>query len=420
MKRIFFVCIIFLICSGEFISASVLVPGSPVNPATTLPVGINFFTISNELADAVFISARATGAGEYAVAGYKSGQKVFVPYAPETVSLNDESSVTNPLYNAEIDLVSFISQQLFAFFAVPDKNNPILYYRPSQNTLFSVSPLPDAAGNPASSVVAMTGGYAGNYSAVTPQGSTNFGDPGSGILVSSGTTTAIQLITTLPLNATSPFFTLGTDPVTMTNGASLAWAPSLRMFYCAGVQMTSGAAPTDRIALVARGVEGANSTLFAILSRFFDPSTLVSGTNYGLVATGASVTGVINFVQMMDTSTRQPLIVTNGRILNNGEMPSDVQNQVYAFPLSRVFVANTKVDALLVDISGVLAAQGTLNPALTASDLYTIDDAAVQVGQGPLPANVVLNQLLVNGDCVYAIVNNLVPGIYMSRALFDE
>jgi hypothetical protein len=123
---------------------------------------------------------------------------------------------------------------------------------------------------------------------------------------------------------------------------------------------------------------------------------------------------------MMDTSTRQPLIVTNGRILNNGEMPSDVQNQVYAFPLSRVFVSNSKIDALLVNDSGVLAAQGTLNPALTASDLYTIDDAAVQVGQGPLPTNVVLNQLLVNGDCVYAIVNNLVPGIYMSRALFDE
>ena len=416
MKRIFFVSTLFLLFSSEKLFARELVPGSPLNLATTLPVGINFFPVINDLADGLFISAQATGAQEYALAGYQNGLQKFVPYAPQTVSLNGETG-PNPLYDAKIDLVSFVLNQPSTFFVVPNKNNPSLFYRPGIGSLLSLNTLPDANVNPASSVVAMTGSsIGGNYIAVTPQGSANFGDPGSGILLVVGGNTLIQLFSITPLNNTSVPFTLGTNPVTMSNGASLAWSIPLHMIYCAGAQITSGAAPTDRVSLVARGVQ---SSFVSILHPNFIVGSLVAGTNYGLLATGAAVTGVITFESLMETSTNQVLLVTCGRILDGGEMPIDVQNQVYAFPLSRVNDTTLKMETLISSESGFLAKKGTNGPALIASDLHTIADAAVQVGQGPLPANVVIDQLVVNGDCVYAVVHALFPGIYMSRALFD-
>jgi len=413
MKRIFFVCILFSLFFSGQLSALVLVPGSPIDPATTLPVAINFFPVINDLADGVFISARATGAQEYAVAGYQRSSQKFVPYAEQSVLLNGET-VTNPLYNAEVDLVAFATNQPSAFFAVPNKNSPILYYRSGFGALSNAPNITDANGNPASSVAAMVGTSGGVYMAVTPQGSTNFGDPGSGIILVATISNALQMLSTISLNASNIAFTLNTNPVTMMNGVSLAWSIPLNLVYCAGAHITSGAVPTDRVSLVARGF---STSITPILYPTFDVSSLVTGTNYGILATGASVTGAIAFEQLLETSTRQVLLVTCGRILNGGEMPIDVQNQVYAFPLNR---ETDPASGLVVsNTSGFLAKKGSNDAALTASDLYTITDAPVQVGQGPLPTNAILNQLLVNGDCVYAIVNAVFPGVYMSRALFD-
>jgi hypothetical protein len=414
MKRIFFVFFLLFSFSSERLLALVVVPGSPLNPATTLPVAINFFPVINQLADGVFISAGAPGAQEFALAGYKSGfqQPQFVPYAEQTVSLDGETT-TNPLYNAQIDLVSFAVNLPSYLFAIPNQNSPILYFRPGFGVLSRNTNITDANGNPASSVAAMVGMATGVYMAVTPQGSTNFGDPGSGITVVTTVGNGLQLLSPTPLNAASGPFTLGTDPVTMVNGVSLAWSIPLNMVYCAGAQMTSGAAPTDRIGLVARG----QLDFTSILIPTFNFSSLVAGTNYGVVATGASVEGVIAFEQLMEASTKQVLLVTCGRILNGGETPADVQNQVYAFPLSTIFDPTSGL--VVVNQSGFLAKQGTMNPAMTAADLYTIADAPVRVGQGPLPNNAILSDLQVNGDCVYAIVNTVFPGVYMSRALFD-
>ncbi len=415
MKRIFFP-LIHLLCMVQVsnLNARVLVPGSPESPTTTLPVPIsNFVPIINDLTDGVFITAGLIGAKEFALAGYASGSRKFVPYAPQTVTLNGATG-TNPLYDAKIDLITFVPSQPTAFFAVPDKNNPKLFFSLTHSTLTSIDQLLDAAGNPASSAVAMVGTSTGGcYIAVTPQASTNFGDIGSGIVSAVGTNNSIQLSATTPLDATSIAFTLNTTPVIMTGGASFAWSIPLEMVYVGASSVTSGAAVTDRSALVTRAAT-------PILHPSFNIASLVAGTNYGLVATGASVTGIIAHMQTMETSTRQPLLVTCGRMLDIGEMPDDVKNQVYAFPLNRMFDPNSKSDKLLIAESGFLAKKGSFSdPALDATDLYTIADAPVRVGQGPLPTNAVLNQLMVNGDCVYAIVNNVHPGVYVSRALFD-
>lgn len=414
MKYCFFL-VIAILCSN-LLHARVLVPGTPTDAITTLPVAIsNFVPVLNDLADGVFITAGQPGAKDFALAGYLSALRAFVPYAPESVTLNGAKSA-NPLYDASIDLVTFMNNQPSTFFAVPDKNNPILYFRLLRDTLVSTDALRDANGNPASSVVAMVGSSSANgaaYLAVTPQGSPNFGDPGSGILAAAGTTSTIQLLPTAPLNATSLAFTLGTTPVTMTGGASLAWLIPLEILYVGASSVTSGPAITDRLSLVARNVG-------PIVHPTFNFASLVPGTNYGLLAVGASVTGIIAHMQTMETSTRQPLLVTCGRILDGGELPNDVKNQVYAFPLNRMFDSNSKIEKLLHVNSGFLAKKGSLSDfALDASELYTIADAPVRVGQGPLPTGVVINQLLTNGDCVYAVVNALFPGVYVSRALFD-
>lgn len=421
LKYQFFLAITVL-CS-TLLNARVLVPGTPADATTTLPVAIsNFVPILNDLADGVFITAGQPGAKNFALAGYSSTLRAFVPYAPETVTLNGEQGA-NPLYDARIDLITFMNNQPSAFFVVPDQNNPVLFFRLMQDTLLSTNALRDAANNPASSVVAMAGtSIGGAYVAVTPQGSLNFGDPGSGVLVAAGSNTDIQLSGTLPLDATNTAFTLGTSPVTMNGGASLAWSIPLEMVYLGVASATSGAAVSDRVGLVARGLGLSAGVLFftPIVSPAFDLSSLAPAINYGLVATGASVTGVIAHLQMMETSTRQPLIVTCGRILNVGELPNDVKNQVYAFPLNRKFDPNSRVDKLLLGESGFLAKKGSSSDAaLNASELYTIADAPVRVGQGPLPNGVIINQLLTNGDCVYAVVNALFPGVYVSRALFD-
>ncbi len=416
MKRIFFYTISLLSVTA---AAREIVHGYPADATTTLPVVIsNFIPVMNDLADGVFITAGAPGAKEFALAGYASGNSTFAPYAPENVTLNaSKEKVPNPLYDAKIDLISFVINQPSAFYVVPDSANPTLYFRVGRESLASLA-LTDANGNPASSAVAMAGSSVSvNYVAVTPQGSTNFGDAGSAVLVTQGNGDTLILFSTTGLDSTSGVFSLATSPVIMTGGASLAWANGMSMLYLAAADLTSGGAPTDRSALVIRGSNLASFT--SIVHPSFNFASLIAGTNYGIVSTGASVQGVIPFLQTMELSTAQSLIVTCGRILNGGEIPSDVHNQVYAYPLSRVYDSSTKVSTFQPGLSGFLAKKGSSDPALNASDLYTINDAPVRVGQGPLPTGVEINQLYVNGDCVYAVVSTLYPGIYMSRALFD-
>lgn len=415
MKRILFYAISLFSLTAV---ARELVHGYPADASTTLPVLIsNFVPVMNDLADGVFITAGATGAKEFALAGYASGGSKFAPYAPETITLNGEEKIPNPLYDAKIDLISFVLNQPSSFYVVPDSANPTLYFRVGRESLASLK-LKDADGNPVSSVVAMVGSsMSANYVAVTPQASTNFGDPGSALLVTQGTSDKLLQAGTVGVNASSIVFTLGSSTVTMTDGASLAWANGLGLVYLAAANLTSGVGLLDRSALVARGLF--NGTLSPILHPFFNVNSLVVGTNYGIVSAGPAVQGVIPFLQVMETSTRQSALIACGRYLNSGEMPSDVLNQVYAYPLSKVYDPNAKTEVMLLGDSGFLAKQGTSDPALTGSDLYTINDLPVRVGQGPLPVGAVIEQLYVNGDCVYAVVNQMYPGIYMSRALFD-
>lgn len=416
MKRILFYTISLLSVTA---AARELVHGYPADASTTLPVVIsNFIPVMNDLADGVFITAGAPGAKEFALAGYASGSSTFASYAPENVTLNaSNEKVPNPLYDAKIDLISFAINQPSNFYVVPDSANPTLYFRLGRESLASVA-LKDANDDPASSVIAMVGSsMSANYVAVTPQGSTNFGDAGSALLITQGSNDKVIQAGTTPVSASSVVFTLGSSTVTMADGASLAWANGLGMVYLAAANLTSGPGLLDRSALVVRGLF--NGTLSAILHPFFNVSSLLAGTNYGIVSAGPLVQGVIFFLQVMETSTRQSALITCGRYLDGAETPQDVKNQVYAYPLSKVFNPDSKTEVLLIGDSGFLAKKGSSDPAITASDLYTINDAPVRVGQGPLPTGVEINQLYVNGDCVYVVVNTVYPGIYMSRALFD-
>lgn len=409
------------------LDASKVVPGSPLAPDATLPVSIsNFVPVSNDLSGGVFITAATPGANEFSLTGYNIVLQKFIPFAEQTVSLNGTNG-PNPLYNAGIDFVAFMSNVLTGFFIVPNKNSSQIFFRSGAGVLLSRNSIPDALGNTASGVVAMEGSNLGvTYVAVTPMGSSNFGDPGSGVNVVNAFNGAIQTTDkAAPLDNTSVAFTLGTDPVTITNAVSLSWSVPLTMIFAGAGQIVGGAAVTDKVSLVARGVRNeaqkADVQFSSILNPAFDLTTLVPDTNYILLEEGASATGIVFRMEMMEASTRQPLLIMVGRMLNSGEIADQVKNQVYALPLTLAFNPEIKAEIVLQSQSGFLAKKGGNlgDSALTAADLYQPTDLAVQVGQGPLPTDVIINQLVVNGDVVYAITNDVVPGVYSSRALFN-
>jgi|GEM_PF-4957038 len=429
MKRfglIILICFLFILSC----QARQLVPGSSLAPANaTMPVSIlNFIPIINSFADGVFITAGASGAENFALAGYQMASHSFVPYAEQSVTINGEAETTSPLYNAEIDLVAFMSNVPTAFFTVPNKNSSQIFARIAPGTLLSLDSLPDANGAPASTVEALVGSsvFSGvTYAAVTPTSSSHFGDPGSGIAAVFARNLALQTFPTTSLDATNVAFTLGTDPVDIVNGIALFWSNPLVMLYAALDEVISGIAPTDYASLIARmlPLQNGTMTVTSVLAPGFDFTTVVPNTNYIVFEQGSSVRGVSSNMQIMQTSTRQPLLVMVGRMLNVGETPDMVQNQVYAVPLTLAFNIESQREQLLPAQSGFLAKKGggLGDPALQASDLYTPTDTAVQVGQGLLPAGIVINQMTVNGDMVYAVVNNMPTfnGIYASRALFN-
>lgn len=434
LLKVFMKRVLLSIFIGIFLSVEVptfalqLVPGSPLAPENaTMPVSIlNFVPVINALADGVFITAATPGAEAYALAGYKMPQHQFVPYAEQSVLLNGVQT-TNPLYNAQIDFVAFMTNVPGALYAVPNKNSSQIFYRPSTGLLFSRDTLPDAAGNPAAGIVSLVGSSLSTvtYGAVIPSTATHFGDVGSGIATIFIQTDAILTAPTTPLDNTNVAFTLDTNPVTIPNNITLTWSQPLSMVYGALDEVISGSGVTDRASLVARALPVQNGMLLitSILNPTFDPSTFVTGTNYIVLAQGASVTGVSSNLQLMQTSTRQPLLLVVGRMLNAGETSAMVQNQVYAMPLTYVLNPETTLEEFVQTESGFLAKKGggLGDPALVASDLYQPTDAAVQVGQGLLPSDAVVNELIVNGDVVYAVVNNVLPlsGVYASRALFN-
>lgn len=426
MKR-FYITNFFLVCSISVftIEALVIVPGLPAALPATLPVSIsNLVPVINELADGVFITADQPGAQEFSIAGYSSATNLFIPYALQNITLNGESK-PNPLYDARIQFIAFSSALPLSFFVVPNGNTSEIFYKSGRDALLSLESLPDATGSPASGVVAMTGSSLSHvYVAVKP--AAGFGQPGSGIIdVTANTEKIIARPAAAALNVTSGALTLGTSPVMINGDPLLAWSIPVGELYAGMQEVVSGVNNSDRAALVARGLPLVNSTanlvFTEVLNPAFDITSLNSSDNYMVVGTGSSITGSLSHVQTMETSTRQPLLVVCGRFLEGSETPNDVKNEVYALPLNRVF--HEKQQQTISPVSGYLAKKGATDLAeyaKDASELYTRADAVVRVGKGPLlDVGTVINQILIQNDTVYAVVNDPIPGIYASHALFD-
>ena len=422
IKSFYLLCTLFVmsLMSREF------VPGLPAAAPATMPGSIlNFVPILNDLADGVFITAGQSGAENFSLAGYSSVEQAFIPYAPQTATLNGTSG-PNPLYNSEIDFIAFMSSLPASFFVMPNKNSSEIFFRDARGALLTLPSLPDSTGAAAAGTVGMIGSSIGwAYVAVTT--TQPFGQPGSGIVgVIANTDKIMTQSRAVALDTSSILLSLGTSPVTISGDALLSWSSSLKKLYAGIENLTSGVAPTDRAASVVGGLptqlEAGNIFLTQIVNPAFDLTSLDPSDNYIVIKTGSSVTSAIFHLEAVEMSTQQPVLIVCGRFLDGAEVPADVNNEVYALPLNRV-VQGKQQQVVISDQSGYLGKKGAttfIDSAVNASELYTSNDSLVQVGQGPLLASgTVISQLMIQNDTVYAVVNEPLPGIYASQALFD-
>jgi hypothetical protein len=428
LKKVFMkipLCTLWIILiTTTFLHGTVLVPGSSVNPTQTLPVPIAQFL--GRADGFAVLSAAQAGAQEFSLASYNMITETFFGIALQNITLNGEQT-TSPLYDKPIDFIALISEGFElnlvnsnttrSLVVIPDKNAPIAYrlMTRSVSVILATTPLPDARGNPAGTVIALTGSTVARAYAVVAPAAGTFGDVGSGIAIVGTNVNEIGFITApqaTQLDGTIPAVRIGTNQCTIQAPVSMNWSFDVRNLYIGLGSVTGGPAPTDGICTVVRGVNRPDLDNPLVLTSMLVPSfdTTELGTDTIIVAKAPNVTGATWHVETMRTSTRQELLVVCGGILTTDQTPEAVHNTVYALPL---VVTDTNL--------GYLAKRtDTTMPAQNSADLLTINDAAAQIGGGSLPAGAI-SQLSIRNDTVFATCSDgEYPGVYASTALFDS
>lgn len=297
------------------------------------------------------------------------------------------------------------------------------------------------------------------FAAVKPNDSDMFGDPNSGVAVIKLThvkdeetecvTTSLMQIDAEPgdppmpgitrasaLDVTSDSIAIGSDVASIANVIDMHYSDQLNRLYIA-LQVQGGAGAADG----ARGVVVGRLVNEKLHFSPIAPDAVFTGQDKIVGGTGADTQVSIHKVRTMRTTTGLDYLITVGQV----GAPADTQRSVFAMPL-----VNMRLDDTLVeDQQGTLAniqldpvdffteqidadcptspqrfrGRAFTTPAEMPDEVFTNMDVAAVVGINDLP-NGDITDINVANDVVFVSVadtiNNEKPGIFASRALFDE
>ncbi|MFI5332715.1 MAG: hypothetical protein ACHQVS_01290 [Candidatus Babeliales bacterium] len=449
------------------------------DPAATAGTSFSFPILthaSSPLDDTVYVGALATGGQTFALSkllpGLNNGSDTsgnqFISFAPQTVTLDFQAGQLNPIYNQGIlllDVLTAAGKERPVVVTTAQQSNLYLVEQLTQNnplSVYSVTNIADASGNPSNGIIgiaATDAGRSGVFATVLPQGSSTFGDPGSGVALIDFTQVTIDegnnakkttytftqvaaqvdssAIAAAPLNRTSTFLAI-TDPLTsLTNVVDMYWDTGLQCLFIA-VQASAGINANDGAygVVVAQVINNAQVAFSQIA-----PATIFTAGAQneiiGGVAAGAQVS--IQKVAVMHTSTKLDYLIVVG---GNGG-PDAMKSNVYALPLVNTMdyrgeITDAVIQGTLADVTSTPVSVFVSDPsripslvrrefpqaATTPSQIFTSGSIQAQVGQGALPAGAI-SDMVVAQDTVFVSVSMPVsaaqlPGIYYSQALFDS
>jgi hypothetical protein len=380
------------------------------------------------------------------------GANAFMPLTPETVMLNGNANVSNPLFGPQILALGMLETEeglgMRDMPVVVGSNRPATVYlfeNITQNgvTMAASKDVHDATGAVSPGIVDLSTNNASHvFAAAKPNGG-EFGENNSGIaLLIRGTMTTPQTETpttyqvfsevnantglvadpqALKLDPTSPALFINTPLASIVqNQVAMHWDASLKSLFV-GLQViaNSGVADGARSVAVIQFIEDGGITVKTVAP----DSVFAAGNNSSIIGViGGRQQLSVNALTTMHTSTALNYLIVLG---GNGN-PSATNNSVFALPLvntgdSAGMIAQKSAQPVNVFRDANvprLIARTISEPATTPDDMTQSTDIAAQVGGGLLTAGPIVN-IIVRDDTVFAFVGTETPGVYSSQAIFD-
>lgn len=401
----------------------------------------------------------------------------FVGLTPETVILNGEEKVTNPLFGAGIKLLALMGEKdikaqtgpttatIHVRPVVVKQDNPAALYifdalRRSDNMcLFEINDIHDAQGLTTNGIIALAateffaigaaqqekGERAVTQSFVVAAVQKNkgeFGVPGAGLALIRFTRkvtqdnknkTVIDRVNAqlgehdgnkaVPLDPETPALFINKPVTEINNTATLYWNSYLSTLYI-GLQLKASENSTSGARAVVAGIitEGGVLSLRSIApDAAFSSTKNIVGERGG---TGDAARTIINKISSMHTSTYLDYLIVQG---GNGTIDHD--RKLFALPL-----VNDPTSPALGQLAkknqkprnnfnqdGRFISRVLAEPAEQAGDLFTEQDNAAFIGGSLTPGRV--RDIFVNGDTVFASIEDSQEqqgGIWYSQAIFNK
>lgn len=459
---------LFLASISLWLSAAVVIEGD-TSGATSFTFAIGPYARGGS-GGAFYVGALNDGdSNNFAIARNLEGQLTFDSFAPATATINGVADQTNPLFNAAITQLSTfktllgtnrsvllpmavtaaLPSSLFLLRDVPTTTNAFMLAVPS---------VKDVQSQTTTGIIGLQSFLQeAIFAAVLPSNSSTFGDPNSGIAVAKIENITIDektqavLVqvnadpTTLlpgtdpaasPLDRTSVSLKINDDLFSIDNALDMHYSERLQRLYVA-LSVQGGSNVSDGARAIAVGqLDNNKLTFFQIApdAVFTDSDEIVGGV-------GANAQVSIHKVRTMYSSTRLDYLIVVG---GNGS-PATTQRSVYALPLVNTLstsnVDNTIQGTLAnvndepIDIytpasqnscnqsSPLLRARAFVTPATESGQIYLSNSPEAFVGGGQLPYGDITD-INVHNDAVFVSVadpiNNQLPGIFYSQALFND
>lgn len=458
---------LFLLCASTYISAAIVITGDSNGPVSfTFPLGPHARGVAG---GTFFIGSLNAGvAGEFAIARNLENQTSFESFAPPTATINGIVDQPNPLFNAAIaQLGTFQSAAglskavLFPMAVTQTSPADLFLVRDKRSNVVTMSAIPNVKDVQSQTTTGIIGLQSfvqeAIFAPVTPSTSNIFGDPNSGIAVvrvdnvtidNVAQTVLVQINAdpnTLlpdtvpaasPLDRASASLKINGDLVSIDNAIDMHYSERLQRLYIA-LSVEGGANITDGARAIAVGQLQNNKLSFIQIAPdavFTDSDKIVGGT-------GSSTEVSIHQVRTMFSSTKLDYLIVVG---GNGSLAA-TRRSVYALPLVNTLATGTVNDVIQgtlanvndapVDIYGaslqdkcnqapqLLKARAFLTAATAPDQVYLSNSPEAFVGGGLLPYGDITDINVFN-DAVFVSVattiNNELPGIFYSQALFDD
>jgi len=424
---------------------------APAGQTFSFSVNKNAFSSSGNFYEGA--NETLTANQQFSLSRLLRGTKAFAPLTPETIILNGNAGVTNPLFGAKILALGILEKEAGFFLedmpVVVGENRPATVYlfetitRAGDITVQASADVHDASGAVSSGIVELTtDGVSHVFAAVKPNVG-EFGDANSGIaLLVRGTIDVAEGETekkfrifsevnantgmmsepqALRLDPTSPAIFID-NPLSniVNNQVTMHWDAVLERLFV-GLQTTSNSGTTDgtRAIAIAKFIKDGAITLETIAP----DSVFVTGNMTNIIGVrGASQQVSIHALKTMYTSTALNYLIVVGNV---GD-PASTQQSVFALPLvnsgdSKGVIAqkNAQPQNIFKDNNVPRLIGRTISePATTESEMTHSTDVAAQVGGGQLLAGPIVD-IIVRDDTVFAFIGQNNSGVYSSQAIFN-